>query len=95
MLLKKGFFDSKEGEVTTISQSSIEKKILDISELSTLEYTYNAVAAGYDEDGKTLLYHVAYEGTVSAGIDFDKLKVKVNPDKKEIRITVPEPKIGL
>lgn len=76
----------------TISQSSIEK-ILDISELSTLEYTYNAVAAGYDEDGKTLLYHVAYEGTVSAGIDFDKLKVKVNPDKKEIRITVPEAKI--
>ena len=31
--------------------------------------------------------------TVSAGIDFDKLKVKVNPDKKEIRITVPEAKI--
>ena len=91
-VIKKGFFDSKEGEVTTISQSSIEK-ILDISELSTLEYTYNAVAAGYDEDGKTLLYHVAYEGTVSAGIDFDKLKVKVNPDKKEIRITVPEAKI--
>ena len=89
---KKRIFDSKEGEVTTISQSSIEK-ILDISELSTLEYTYNAVAAGYDEDGKTLLYHVAYEGTVSAGIDFDKLKVKVNPDKKEIRITVPEAKI--
>ena len=82
-VIKKGFFDSKEGEVTTISQSSIEK-ILDISELST---------AGYDEDGKTLLYHVAYEGTVSAGIDFDKLKVKVNPDKKEIRITVPEAKI--
>ena len=81
-VIKKGFFDSKEGDVTTISQSSIEK-ILDISELSTLEYTYNAVAAGYDEDGKTLLYHVAYEGTVSAGIDFDKLKVKVNPDKKE------------
>lgn len=91
-VIKKGFFDSKEGEVTTISQSSIEK-ILDISELSTLEYTYNAVAAGYDEDGKTLLYHVAYEGTVSAGIYFDKLKVKVNPDKKEIRITVPEAKI--
>ena len=58
-VIKKGFFDSKEGEVTTISQSSIEK-ILDISELSTLEYTYNAVAAGYDEDGKTLLYNVAY-----------------------------------
>ena len=36
---------------------------------------------------------MAYEGTVSAGIDFDKLKVKVNPDKKEIRITVPEAKI--
>ena len=30
---------------------------------------------------------------MSAGIDFDKLKVKVNPDKKEIRITVPEAKI--
>ena len=90
-VIKKGFLIQRR-RGTTISQSSIEK-ILDISELSTLEYTYNAVAAGYDEDGKTLLYHVAYEGTVSAGIDFDKLKVKVNPDKKEIRITVPEAKI--
>ena len=52
-VIKKGFFDSKGGDVTTISQSSIEKIL----------------------------------------IDFDKLKVKVNPDKKEIRITVPEAKI--
>ena len=46
---------SKPSKVQTISESTL-RGALEISELSTVEYTYNAVARAYDEDSKTLMY---------------------------------------
>lgn len=82
----------KGGEITTISESALEK-VIEISELSTVAYTYNAVAAAYAEDGTTLKYHVAYEGTVKAGINFEKIDIHVDEEQKQIRITIPEVEI--
>lgn len=82
----------KEGEMTTISKSSLEK-VFEISELSTSDYTYNAIATAYDEDGETVRYYVAYNGTVSAGIDFSKVDITVDQEKKCVRIKLPESKI--
>lgn len=78
-----------EGEVTTISEMQIEE-VFKISELQTADYIYNAVAKVYEEDGKTLKYHVAYEGTVKAGIDFSAIDVNVDNENKIITIKVPE-----
>ena len=50
----------EEGTVTTISKASLEK-VFEISELSTVDYSYNAVARAYEEDGATPKYYVAYE----------------------------------
>ncbi|MCI5494086.1 MAG: DUF4230 domain-containing protein [Lachnospiraceae bacterium] len=82
----------KEGEMTTISKSSLEK-VFEISELSTSDYTYNAIATAYDEDGETVRYYVAYDGTVTAGIDFNKVDITVDKEKKCVRIKLPESKI--
>jgi hypothetical protein len=79
-------------EVTTVSKASLEK-VLEISELSTLEYTYNAVATAYEEDNTTIKYYVAYEGTVRAGIDFDKIEVSEPDENKNIVITIPDVEI--
>ncbi len=80
---------SHEGEVTTISQSSLEK-VFELSELATLEYTYNAVARAYDTEDKTKIrYYVAYEGTVTVGIDFSKIIVDSDDGKKVISIEIP------
>lgn len=85
-----GLIPQKEGRVTTISRASLEE-ILEISELSTVDYIYNAIAKAYDEDGQTVRYYVAYEGRVTAGIDFEKIRIdKVDEEKKEIVITLPE-----
>lgn len=82
----------EEGTVTTISKASLEK-VFEISELSTVDYSYNAVARAYEEDGATPKYYVAYEGTVTAGIDFSKIVIDIDEDTKIITITLPESKI--
>jgi preprotein translocase subunit SecF len=76
-------------KVTTVSKASLEK-VLDISELSTLDYNYNAIATVYEDDNTTVKYYVAYEGTVNAGIDFSKIEVSEPDEEKHITITLPE-----
>jgi hypothetical protein len=92
ILSKKKTSESNGHEVTTVSKSSLEK-VLDISELSTLDYTYNAIANVYDEDNTTVKYYVAYKGTVRAGIDFDKIEVSEPDENKKILITIPDVEI--
>lgn len=82
----------EEGKVTTISKSSLEE-VLEISELSTVDYAYNAVARAYEEDGETPKYYVAYDGTVTAGIDFSKIVIDIDEDTKMITLTLPESEI--
>lgn len=83
--------NSNGGEVTTITKSSLEK-IIEISDMSTLDYTYNAITDVKDEDGDEK-YYVAYEGTVTAGIDLSKIDITVDDQNKKIEIIVPEAKI--
>ena len=82
----------QEGTVTTISKNSLEE-VLKISELSTGEYAYNAVARAYEDDGITPKYYVAYDGMVTAGIDFDKVIIDVDDTNKLITLQIPECKI--
>lgn len=85
------FKKPKGGEVTTVTTSSLEK-ILEISELSTVEYTYNAVTKHCLEDG-TIVYYVAYDGQVKAGIDFEKIEISVDEAAKKITVILPEVRI--
>lgn len=84
--------EGEEGRVTTVSQASLEK-VFEISELSTADYTYNAIARAYSEDGTTVRYYVSYEGTIKAGIDFSKIEVDINEEEKNIIITLPDVEI--
>lgn len=76
----------EEGKVTTISQATLVK-IVTTGKLYTAEYPYNGIAAVYD--GDTLKYHVAYEGTVKAGIDASKILLHLDEEKHEIIIRLP------
>lgn len=85
-------FKSKDGEFSVISESTL-KEILEIDELSTLEYFYNSIATQYAEDSEKIKYHVMYEGIVRLGIEFEDISINVNEDKKEIIILLPEVKV--
>lgn len=77
-----------EGKVTTITKTSLQE-IFEISELSTASYTYNAIATLYAEDETAVKYHVAYNGTVAAGIDFSKIDIKIDENSKKITVELP------
>ena len=84
-----GVFRSSQNKVSPVSKSSLEK-VLETSQLTTLQYTYNAIAEVKKEFFDTIKYHVAYEGTVQAGIDFEDIDIDINEEKKLITITLPE-----
>ncbi len=83
------FAAGEDGKLTTISNSSLEK-IIEINELSTVDYTYNATVTKTTAEGSEIMYHVAYEGTVTAGIDFQKISFDINKEDKIITITIPD-----
>lgn len=87
-LMTLGTYFNSAKEVT-ITESTL-KEIAPSSTLSTVEFIYKATATKYKNNGKTPKYHVAYEGKVRAGFDFDKVKFDINEVKKIITITLPE-----
>lgn len=83
-------FQNNAESKSPIAEVSLEK-ILEIAELSTVDYTYNATTAKYSKDNpEEVEYYVAYEGTVTAGIDFKEIKSERNEDEKTITLTLPE-----
>lgn len=83
---------AKERKITTIAESSL-KEVIETSELSTVEFIYNSIVTVPDEDGNPK-YHVAYEGTVKAGFDFNAITTEVDKENKKIVIVIPEIKIN-
>ena len=87
-----GIFYSKPSRII-IEAKSTKEKVVQKNELRTVTYTYNGIAKQCKNecknDGKdTYLYFVSYKGTVTAGIDFNKLEYEIK-DKRLI-ITIPE-----
>lgn len=79
----------EEGKVTTVTQASLEKVVAK-GKLYTAEYPYNGITAVYNESGDVLKYHVAYEGTVKAGIDVSKIRISLDEEKHLILIRLPK-----
>lgn len=76
-------------------------EVLEISELSTITYTYNGIVPDYEvldvtsngtEYGE-ILYYVSYEGNVKAGIDFSKINIDIDKENREIKLKLPQVEI--
>ena len=89
------FFNSSgKSEAQIITKSNLEK-IINVSDLSTLEAVYNGVAKVTDEDDPDeVAYYVSYDAKVKAGIDFKKVEIDVDKKEKIITVTVPKTKIN-
>lgn len=82
----------KEPEI--ITKTTLEK-IIDVSELSTFEATYNGIAKVMNEEKpENVDYYVYYEAKVKAGIDFEKVTVNVDNEQKVVTVTLPEVQIN-
>lgn len=85
--------EKKKANAPTVTYSSLEKAI-PINELETVEYPYNAIARKYVEGKDEPIYYVAYQGTVTAGINFENVDTEemfsIDENKKIITITIPD-----
>lgn len=79
---------SGSGDITTNVELAL-KDIVYTSQLRTAEYTYNSIATVKIDD--TVKCYVSYTGSVSAGINFENIKIE--RDEDSIRILVPDVEI--
>ncbi len=81
---------SQKGEETIVSSSSL-KKAVNISELSTAQFTYNGVVAVYkDEKKKKLKCNIRYNAKAKAGIDMTKIEFDIDEEAKTVKPILPE-----
>ena len=83
------------GKISYSIETSL-KEIMENSELSTAEYTYNSITKvkideSKKEDDENIKYYVSYKGKVKSGFDFNE--IKVYEKNKKISIVIPEIKI--
>lgn len=79
---------NKEPKLEVVSETSL-KEMIEIDELATLEYFYNSVAKVKEEDADKVKYHVAYEGTIRYGINFEQIGISIDEKNKIINIVLP------
>lgn len=89
---------NKEGTETTKIKSTLDR-IVEKSDLETIEYTYNVIAKKC-KNGKNcnkksndiddFEYVVSCKGKITAGIEFKNVKIKKDNKNKKVIITIPE-----
>lgn len=74
-----------------ITVTSTIEKIINKSELSTFQVTYNGVATVKNsENSEKVAYYVSYNAITKAGFDFSKLNPIVDEVNKKIIVEIPE-----
>lgn len=93
------FGNGMVNEKTEINTIVLENKLVDISELATLDYHYKDLAEYSDKKDikgitipfTTTHFFITFEGDIKLGIDVSDIKIKETPSG--FSVTVPEAKI--
>ncbi|MDD3453562.1 MAG: DUF4230 domain-containing protein [Bacilli bacterium] len=89
---------SREGKTKNTVKSSLDK-VVEKSDLESVSFTYNVIAKKCKDDKNCDLksndiddfkYVVSCKGTITAGIDFQNVKIDVDENKKVITVQIPE-----
>ena len=85
-----------------ITESEIRAGLEDMGKMTTAEYWFTGVASAEKPPASILgleltftgsSFHASYDGCVTAGIDFWKITVKKNEEKKQITVVLPPAEI--
>lgn len=80
------FFNKGTSSSTVVTSILQDQKV--ISELSTLIVPYGGIYEEKNDKGKDVLA-IAYRGTVEYGLDFSKISVSADDEKKVITVKIP------
>ena len=78
------------GDESIIASSTLTDAI-DISDLSTAQFTYNGIAEVYE--GEAVKCHIRYNTKVKAGIDMKEVDFEIDEEKMTVKPVLPEIKI--
>lgn len=79
------------GQPPEIITVSTLQEIVNVSRLSTYTAVYNGIAQVMNPDKpEETDYYVSYEAKVYAGIDFDRVQIRVDNEAKMIYVEIPE-----
>lgn len=81
-----------EAEAEMVGHETMIEDVIRISELQTMEYSYDAICRV--EDNGTTVYYIAYESTVSLGIDTSDITFAYGDDNNKI-ITIVLPPVQI
>lgn len=82
-----------EGEEKILVRSTLMDAI-DVTELSTSQFTYNGIAKIYEEDDSSeIKCHVRYSAKVKAGIDMNDVDFEIDNENKTVKPILPVIKI--
>ena len=85
-----------------ITEAEIRAGLQDMGKLTTAEYWFTGVASAEKPPASILgleltftgsSFHASYDGCVTAGIDFGKITVKKNEEKKQVTVSLPPAEI--
>lgn len=80
----------ESGRETSVTVSTL-KDAVNISELSTAQFTYNGIAEVYkDKSKKKVACYISYKAKVRAGIDMSKVEFEINEENKTVKPILPE-----
>lgn len=77
---------------TVVTSVALEEAV-EISQLSTAEFTYNGIAEYVDSDdpeNENKMVHIAYESTVKVGIDMGEITFEVDDEEGTVTVILPE-----
>ncbi len=101
IFVKKFIISGGKGNIDLKVKSTLEK-VVEKSDLETVNITYNVIAKKCkDEDNCDLTsnsiedfaYVVSCKGTITAGIDFNNVDISIDEDNKKVIIVLPDAKI--
>lgn len=92
-LNKLNIFNFQDGQIKSLESESRFQEMVQIGDLSTIEYTYNSISTCIDQETENAKYYVSYKGKIKAGIDFTKIKIDVDDNQKLVKVLTPTAEI--
>lgn len=83
----------QKGEESVVS-SAMLTQVVEVSDLSSAQFTYNGIAQVYAPDGQTVKCNVKYAAKVKAGVNMKDIEFNIDDENKTVTPVLPDIKIS-
>ena len=88
IIILKQNFAANEGDKAVITSATLMETV-NISELSSAQFTYNGIAEVYEDDKEKIKCYIKYNASINAGIDMKAVTFDIDEENKVVRPRLP------